>query len=215
MALDATVLYNLTYGLYIVGAFKDGRPVGCVVNTCFQVTSINPMVAVSINKDNFTLEAIRATKRFSLSSCRTDFAGLTGKFGFYSGRDTDKYADFGFDAVGYTPCVKGDFAGRMILEVETLVDCETHVLVIARVADTVQGQGTPMTYAYYHNVIKGTAPKNAPTFRAGDVNARGGNADKRHFRCDVCGYTADADGDLPAGYTCPVCGADITHFTTD
>ena len=27
-------------------------------------------------------------------------------------------------------------------------------------------QDTPMTYAYYHNVIKGKSPKNAPTYIA-------------------------------------------------
>ena len=28
--MDVTVLYNLTYGLYVVEAMDDERPVGCV-----------------------------------------------------------------------------------------------------------------------------------------------------------------------------------------
>ena len=28
--MDVTVLYNLTYGLYVVGAMDGERPVGCV-----------------------------------------------------------------------------------------------------------------------------------------------------------------------------------------
>jgi len=164
--VDTTVLYKLTYGLYILGAFKDGRPVGCVINTCFQVTSQNPLLVVSLNKNNYTLDAIRENKRFSLSILSEDSAPeLIGRFGFYSSRDTDKYEGFGYDVVGFTPCVKGNFSGRLILEAEKFVDCETHVLVIARLVDTVQGTGTPMTYAYYHNVIKGKAPKNAPIYR--------------------------------------------------
>ena len=70
--MDLTVLYKLTYGLYIVGAFKDGRPVGCVINTCFQVTSENPRLVVSLNKNNHTLAAIREFKRFSLSILAED-----------------------------------------------------------------------------------------------------------------------------------------------
>lgn len=52
--MDLTVLYKLTYGMYVLGAFKDGRPVGCIVNTCFQVTSENPLLTVSLNKNNYT-----------------------------------------------------------------------------------------------------------------------------------------------------------------
>ena len=52
--MDVTVLYNLTYGLYVVGAMDGERPVGCVINTCFQVTSQNPIIAISLNKNNYT-----------------------------------------------------------------------------------------------------------------------------------------------------------------
>lgn len=64
--MDPKVLYNLSYGVYIVGAFKDGRPVGCTINTCFQITAQNPVLAISLNKNNFTLEAIKETGRFSV-----------------------------------------------------------------------------------------------------------------------------------------------------
>ena len=44
--MDLKALYNLSYGVYIVGAFMDGRPVGCTINTCFQITSKGPILAV-------------------------------------------------------------------------------------------------------------------------------------------------------------------------
>ena len=167
--MDTTVLQKLTYGLYILGAFKDGRATGCVINTCFQVTSQNPLLVVSLNKNNYTLEAIRENKRFSLSILSEDSAPeLIGRFGFFSSRDTDKYEQFGYHVVGFTPCVNGSFSGRLILEMQKEVDCGTHMLIIARLIDTVPGTGTPMTYAYYHKVRKGRAPKNAPTYRAAD-----------------------------------------------
>lgn len=209
--MDYSVLYKLTYGLYVVGAFKSGRPVGCVINTCFQVTSENPLLVISLNKNNFTLDAIRENKRFSLSIIAEDTdPAIIGKFGFFSGRDTDKYADFGYDVVSYVPCVKGNFAGRLILEAENFIDCGTHVLVLARLTDTVEGSGTPMTYEYYHRVIKGKAPKNAPTYREETASDTG--AAKRRYECGVCHYIAETDGELPEDYTCPICGVDRSFF---
>lgn len=161
--MDLTVLYKLTYGMYVLGAFKDGRPVGCIVNTCFQVTSENPLLTVSLNKNNYTLDAIKEFKRFSLSIVAEDTApGIIGKFGFSSSRDNDKYHDFGYEVLGCTPCVKGSFAGRLILEAEQFIDCDTHVLVVARLKDTVKGTGTPMTYSYYHSTVKGKARRTLP-----------------------------------------------------
>ena len=114
---------------------------------------------------------------------------------------------------GFTPCVNGRFAGRLILEAEQTVDCDTHVIVIAKLIDTVEGSGTPMTYAYYHNVIKGKAPKSAPTFRPTEDAPRAEAARKRRFECDVCFYVAETDGEvLPDDYVCPICGADRSHF---
>lgn len=209
IAMDLTVLYNLSYGMYVLGAFHDGHPAGCVINTCFQVTSEKPLLAISLNKNNFTLEAIRQNNRFSLSIIdeNTDPA-VIGTFGFHSSRDTDKYAAFGYELIDYVPCVKGDFAGRLILEAEQFVDCETHVVVIARLTDTVAGAGIPMTYAYYHKIIKGKAPSNAPTYQPQAAP----QAKKNTYRCDICGYEVEVDGELPADYECPLCGADRSHF---
>ena len=47
-----------------------------------------------------------------------------------------------------------------------------------------------MTYSYYHNVIKGTAPKNAPTYQPPEVE-RDGN-DGESWICTVCGYIYNA-----------------------
>lgn len=163
---DPTVLYGLTYGLYVVGAMDtDGRPVGCIINTCFQVTSKDPRLAVSINKDNYTYDVIRRTGKFSLSIIAEDTDPMTiSWFGFCSSRDNDKYADFGYELADGVPLVNGKFCGRLILEAEKFVDCGTHFVVIGHLIGTIPGEGTPMTYAYYHKVIKGKAPKNAPTY---------------------------------------------------
>lgn len=47
--MDNTVLYDLSYGMYAVGV-KDGmRECGCIVNTVFQVSTIGPLIALSMN----------------------------------------------------------------------------------------------------------------------------------------------------------------------
>ena len=111
--------------------------------------------------------------------------------------------------------MKGTFAGRLILDALNFVDNETHVVVMARLVDTVKGEGTPMTYDYYHRVVKGKAPKTAPTFVAerDEVKEAPKAAEKRRYRCNLCGYVAEFDGEMPTNYHCPICRVDSTKFT--
>ena len=83
-------------------------------------------------------------------------------------------------------------------------------MILARVIDTKKGAGKPMTYDYYHTVIKGTAPKNAPTYVAPPQEAAPAAA-KKKFVCDVCGYIYEGES-VPPDFRCPVCGADASHF---
>lgn len=212
--MDSNALYDITYGLYVVGCYSDDKPAGCIINTCFQVTSENPSLAICLNKKNFTLDCIRKNPRFSISIISEDTDPMIiSLFGFRSSRDADKYADFGYDELDGTPAVKGSFCGRLILDAVNFVDCGTHIIVIGKLVSSYGGSGTPMTYAYYHNVIKGNAPKNAPTYRAEQPAAsESGKQDVRRFRCDVCGYVVESENDLPADFVCPVCGVDRSHF---
>ena len=215
--MDITVLFKLTYGLYVVGTMDGERPVGCIINTCFQVTSQNPILAISLNKNNYTLDAIKRAGRFSLSILAEDTnPAIISSFGFCSSCDNDKYADYGYDMTEGAPMVKGKFAGRLVLDALNFVDNETHVVVLARLVDTVKGEGTPMTYDYYHRVVKGKAPKNAPTYVAeeeskGDKAESAGN--KKRYKCDICGYIAEVEGELPDDYRCPLCRAPKEKFT--
>ena len=43
----------------------------------------------------------------------------------------------------------------------------THTIFIASIEQCeILNNDTPMTYSYYHNIIKGKSPKNAPTYIA-------------------------------------------------
>lgn len=209
--MDIKALQSITYGMYVVGCWSDGKPAGCIINTCFQVTSQNPSVAICLNKNNHSLEAIKNYRRFSLSIIaeHTD-PSIIGIFGFRSSRDFDKYADFGYEVFDGAPAVNGEFCGRLIVEAYDFVDAGTHEIVIARLVNSHGGTGKPMTYSYYHEVVKGRAPKNAPTYVA--ENEPVSEPSKKRYQCDICGYVAESEAELPDDYICPLCGADRSHF---
>ena len=55
--MDKTVLYQLSYGMYVVGTLDGERSVGCVANSVMQITSQPATIAVSINRDNKNISA--------------------------------------------------------------------------------------------------------------------------------------------------------------
>ena len=221
--MDNSAFFKLSYGLFVVTAHEGDKDNGCITNTVVQQTVTPNRISVTINKNNFTLEAVRRTRRFGLSILAEDTdPSVIGSFGFRSSREHNKYADFGYDIVEGVPMVNGKFAGRLVLDAINFVDNETHVVVLARLVDTVKGEGTPMTYDYYHRVVKGRAPKNAPTYVPPTAEEKADKEEaatpaevtgKRRFRCNICGYVAEVEGELPDDYRCPVCKAPKAEFT--
>lgn len=62
--IDNNVFRDISYGLYIVSTKYNNKNVGCVINTLSQVTSENPIISFSINKNNYTNEAIKSSKNW-------------------------------------------------------------------------------------------------------------------------------------------------------
>ena len=50
--MDLKVLNKLSYGMYVIATKYNDKNVGCFVNTVTQITSQNPIISVSVNKDN-------------------------------------------------------------------------------------------------------------------------------------------------------------------
>lgn len=91
--MDLTVLYQISYGMYIIGVCESDRPTGCVINTFTQITSENPMVAVCLNKNSYTYAVLERTRRFSLSVLSEETGrNAISVFGFADGRKMDKFA---------------------------------------------------------------------------------------------------------------------------
>ncbi|MBE6903796.1 MAG: hypothetical protein E7480_04220 [Ruminococcaceae bacterium] len=207
--MDLSALRNVSYGLYIVGVNYEGKETGCVINTCMQLTSQNPLFAICLNKDNYTYQAIKQAGVFSLSilSEQTE-PSVIGTFGFKSGRDTDKFAQVKRQQQDGTPILTENVCANLILKVEQIIDVETHCLITARLVNTVTGDSkNPMTYSYYHKVIKGSAPKSAPTYQE---NAVVENEDSVEYVCSVCGYVHK--GELPDDFICPICKVPKENF---
>ena len=157
----------MSYGVYIVSTMDDGRATGCVANSAMQITSSPATIAVSINHDNFTNECIKKCGLFSVSILAEDSdTSLIGKFGFQSGRDNHKFMGVDLEIVDDVPTVK-DTCGYVVCKVIDTMETRTHTVFLGEVmdAEVYNEDRKAMTYACYHNVIKGKSPKNAPTYK--------------------------------------------------
>jgi flavin reductase (DIM6/NTAB) family NADH-FMN oxidoreductase RutF len=165
--MNLKVLRNCTYGLYVIGSRKGDKLNGQIANTVFQVTSEPPTIAVSINKQNLTHEFITESKVFTASILSQDTPlSFIGHFGFKSGREVGKLKDVKYKlSETKAPIVLDHSVAYLEAKVIHQVDVGTHTIFIGEVVGAdVLGEGEPMTYAYYHQVKRGTTPKTAPSY---------------------------------------------------
>lgn len=202
--MDKNILRSLSYGMYVVGA-KEDRNVGCVVNTVFQITSDPMTIAVSINHDNYTNNVIKNTNKFSVSILDEDInPEIIGTFGYKSSRDIDKYENVDYEIIDNLPVLKNT-CGNMICKVVNTIETTTHTVFIGEITDMINyNNKNPMTYKYYHEVLKGKSPKNAPTYIKEETK-------KTVWKCSVCGYEVEMD-ELPEDFVCPICGEPVSAF---
>ena len=185
---------------------------------------------MSINKENLTHEFISASKIFSASILTQDTdMKFIGNFGFKSGRDIDKFKDVNYkQGITGVPIVLDNSAGYLEAEVINSIDVGTHTVFIGKVvAAEIIGEQEPMTYAYYHQVKRGVAPKTAPTYIPTtldnsstispldnsspisplDKGGLRGVEEKREevkkmdkYKCTICGYVYEPEkGDTDSG----------------
>jgi flavin reductase (DIM6/NTAB) family NADH-FMN oxidoreductase RutF/rubredoxin len=224
--MNLKALYKLGYGLYIVCSRKGEQLNGQIANTVFQITSEPPTIAVSINKSNLTHEFIKQSKVFTASILSQDTPlAFIGHFGFKSGRDMNKLKGINHK-IGETraPVVTDHTLAYLEARVIQEVDVGTHTIFVGEVVGAeVMKEGEPMTYAYYHQVKRGTTPKTAPSYLEEKKETA---AKMAKYECTVCGYVYDPElGDpdggikpgtpfekLPDNWVCPVCGAGKDEF---
>ncbi len=190
--MDSKVMNKLSYGLFVLTAKDGDKDNGCIINTGAQVTTSPNRIIITVNKDNYTHDMVMKTKEFNLSILDESASFATFQhFGFQSGRDTDKFADYEYsraqNGVAYlTKECNGYISGKVV----DTVDLGTHTLFIADVTGgEVLSDKPSATYTYYHANIK---------------KAPGTEEKKKGFVCTICGYIYEGDT-LPADFVCPIC----------
>jgi len=228
--LDLSALWKLSYGLYIVASRSGERMNGQIANAIVQVTAEPPKIIVALNKNNLTHEFVAESGMLSISIIDTTAdMQFIGTFGFKSGRDIDKMSMCAWKLLD-SGCPAILDHSNAIIEgaVFDSVDVGTHTVFLADIISTeVLSDTEPMTYAYYHTVLKGKASKNAPTYRGANKPDEKKGGETMKYVCDICGYVYDpAIGDpdngidpgtpfdkLPDDWVCPVCGAGKDVFS--
>lgn len=165
--MNKNAFRKLSYGVYIISVWDGNRPTGCTANSVMQITSDPPSFAVSINHNNYTNQCIDKTGKFAVSVLGENTTPLIiGIFGFRSGKDINKFDTVQYEIQDGMPVVKESCA-YIICEVIRKMETDTHTIFLGKVsAADIFSDDEPMTYSYYHKVIKGKSPKNAPTYIA-------------------------------------------------
>lgn len=214
--MNVSTFQNMSYGVYVVSSLDGDRPVGCTANSIMQITASPATVAVSLNHDNYTNSCVAKTGKFAFSILSEKSApAIIGGFGFRSSKDSDKFAEVSYVTKEGLP-VLTDACGYVVCKVIKTMETDTHTVFLGEVidADVLDASAPAMTYAYYHNVIKGKSPKNAPTFLQEDKPAEETPAEEKkvgRWQCQVCGYIYEGDV-LPEDYICPICGQGADKF---
>lgn len=204
--INKNAFRNMSYGVYVVSTLDGERPTGCVANSAMQITSEPATIAVSINHDNYTNACIEKTGKFAISILTEQSdAGIIGRFGFQSGKDVNKFD--GVEAVvkeGIS--VVADACSYLVCKVINKMETATHTVFLGEViAADVLKEEEPMTYAYYHKVVKGKSPKNAPTYIAEEEETV---QKEEKWVCGICGYEYRGEipfEEVPEQFVCPVC----------
>ena len=202
--MDKKAMYKLTYGLFVLTANENGKDNGCIINTAIQAAGDPNQVTISVSKQNYTHDMIVRTGKFTVSSIteKADFS-LFKRFGFQSGKDTDKFQGFdgwmrGINGVTY---ITESTNAYISVEVEKSVDLGSHTLFIGKVTDMeVLSDDKSVTYEFYQSNIK-PKPEQVGTTPKGETV----------WRCIICGYEYVGE-ELPEDFICPWCKHPASDF---
>ena len=167
--VDIEALCKIQYGMYVVSASADNLHNGQIVTTVMQVTNQPNQVMVCLSKETLTHELVEKSKSFGVSLLEqsTPFKFI-GRFGFRSGKTFTKFSDDIDYVIGTNgnPLLRTHALINIEVSVNKTLDVGTHTIFVGEVkyANTVK-EGIALTYEYYHTVLKGKSPENAPTFQ--------------------------------------------------
>jgi flavin reductase (DIM6/NTAB) family NADH-FMN oxidoreductase RutF/rubredoxin len=193
--MDSNITHNITHGLYVLTTNGGG----CIVDAVSRVGGTDyPLIAVAVNKNNYTNELLKKNKTFALSVLPKNTNGdLIKTFGMHSARDYDKFKDTPYMDIDNIKVIK-DSIGYMICEITNNIDTETHNLFIGKLLKANKfNDEEELTYNYFS--------KHKDEYLKTKVD------NKTAWICTVCGYIYYGE-ELPPDYKCPICGAGPEFF---
>jgi ferric-chelate reductase [NAD(P)H] len=165
--MDLNAFFKITYGVYILTTKLEDKLNGMVATAVCQVTAEPVQMTIAVNKESLTHEILLKTGLVGVSALRqeTDF-NFIGSFGFKSGRDVDKLKNIGFEpGITGVPLLTDNTVAVFESRVIGSMDAGSHTIFLAEAIEArILTEEEPLTYEYYHKVIKGKSPKFAPTF---------------------------------------------------
>lgn len=200
--MDKKALYQLTYGVFLLSTKAGEKVNGCITNTCIQVANSPTRVAISVLNTNYTCDLIKESGIFALSLLDNTCTFQTIKhFGFQSGRDVDKFDGLTLPTdVNGVPYLAWQTTAVISCKVLESTDLGSHTLFIAEVVDAkLLNDNAPLTYADYQANVK---PKPQEVKKEKKIVG---------WRCKICNYVYEGS-ELPADFTCPLCGHDKDDF---
>ncbi len=200
--MDKKALYQLTYGVFLLSTKAGDKVNGCITNTCIQVANSPTRVAISVLNTNYTCDLIKESGIFALSLLDNTCTFQTIKhFGFQSGRDVDKFDGLTLPTdVNGVPYLAWQTTAVISCKVLESTDLGSHTLFIAEVVDAkLLNDNAPLTYADYQANVK---PKPQEVKKEKKIVG---------WRCKICNYVYEGS-ELPADFTCPLCGHDKDDF---
>lgn len=197
--MNNKAMYKLSYGLFVLTVKSGNKANGCITNTAIQVTTEPNRIVFAVNKANYTHDLLVESGVFNISILSEDASfDVFKRFGFQSGRDIDKFADY--DKEKYAEAdngvmyIKEGTNAFISGEVIQTTDLGSHTLFVCDVTDMeVLSDAKSATYEYYQSNIKpkpeavGTTPKGETV-----------------WRCTICGYEYVGE-ELPDDFICPWC----------
>ena len=173
---------------------------GCVVDAVSQISAgDNPLIAVSVMKQNYTNSLMKKSEKFALSILKKETDGSIIKtFGLQSMKDIDKFKDVETIEIEDIKVIS-DSLGYTICEIIDTIDNDTHTLFIGRLTEAdVFAEEEAMSYEYYQQhkeeLLKVTTEQG-----------------KSAWICSVCGYVYYGKK-LPDDFKCPKCGVSRELF---
>ena len=187
---------KISLGMYVLTTSFGG----CIVDAVSQISSSdNPLIAVSVMKNNYTNELLKKNNKFALSVLGKEVnPEIIKTFGFNSMRDINKFENVSTTLVEGINVID-DSLGYMICEIVDMIDNDTHTLFIGRLIEgDIFNDKEAMTYTYYQEhkdeLLKVTTDNG-----------------KTAWVCSICGYVYYGDI-LPDDFECPICGVGKDFF---